>query len=65
VSATDGNVWHYVNVCFQCVVRGGTLTTCDETLALEWSRSRAPGGAAATSHPHPRRRARRVAAFVR
>src|SRR5207247_1368189 len=22
----DGNVWHYVNVCFECVVRGGTLT---------------------------------------
>ena len=32
----DGNVWHYVNVCFECVVRGGELTTCDETLALRW-----------------------------
>jgi 8-oxo-dGTP pyrophosphatase MutT (NUDIX family) len=32
----DGNVWHYVNVCFECAVRGGRLTTCDETLALEW-----------------------------
>src|SRR5439155_557914 len=32
----DGNVWHYVTVCFECVVRGGSLTTCDETLALEW-----------------------------
>src|ERR671924_2131653 len=32
----DGNVWHYVSLCFECVVRGGTLTTCDETLALEW-----------------------------
>jgi ADP-ribose pyrophosphatase YjhB (NUDIX family) len=32
----NGNVWHYVNVCFECVVRGGTLTTCDETLALRY-----------------------------
>jgi 8-oxo-dGTP pyrophosphatase MutT (NUDIX family) len=32
----DGNVWHYVTVCFECTVRGGRLTTCDETLALEW-----------------------------
>ena len=30
----DGNVWHYVNVCFECTAHGGTLTTCDETLAL-------------------------------
>jgi ADP-ribose pyrophosphatase YjhB (NUDIX family) len=30
----DGNVWHYVNLCFECVVRGGELRTCDETLAL-------------------------------
>jgi len=52
----DGNVWHYVNVCFECVVRGGSLTTCDETLALEWVTRRAAGGAAAEpSHPHPRR----------
>jgi 8-oxo-dGTP pyrophosphatase MutT (NUDIX family) len=32
----NGMVWHYVNVCFECAVRGGELTTCDETLALEW-----------------------------
>ena len=32
----DGNVWHYVSVCFECTVRGGTLQTCDETLALEY-----------------------------
>lgn len=32
----DGRVWHYVNVCFQCRVLGGELTTCDETLALDW-----------------------------
>ena len=33
----DGNAWHYVNACFECRVRGGTLTTCDETLALAWA----------------------------
>ena len=32
----DGNVWHYVNVCFECVARGGELTLCDETLALKY-----------------------------
>jgi ADP-ribose pyrophosphatase YjhB (NUDIX family) len=32
----DGNVWHYISVCFECAVRGGELTTCDETLALEY-----------------------------
>jgi 8-oxo-dGTP pyrophosphatase MutT (NUDIX family) len=32
----DGNVWHYVNVCFECVVQSGDLTTCDETLALAY-----------------------------
>jgi 8-oxo-dGTP pyrophosphatase MutT (NUDIX family) len=32
----NGMVWHYVNVCFACTVRGGELTTCDETLALDW-----------------------------
>lgn len=32
----DGNVWHYVSVSFECAVRGGSLTTCDETLALEY-----------------------------
>jgi 8-oxo-dGTP pyrophosphatase MutT (NUDIX family) len=32
----DGNVWHYVNVCFECRVLGGELTTCDETLALAY-----------------------------
>ena len=31
----DGNVWHYVNVCFECAVRGGVLATLDETLALD------------------------------
>ena len=32
----DGNVWHYVSVCFECTVQGGVLTTCDETLALAY-----------------------------
>jgi 8-oxo-dGTP pyrophosphatase MutT (NUDIX family) len=32
----DGNAWHYVNACFECRVRSGQLTTCDETLALAW-----------------------------
>jgi 8-oxo-dGTP pyrophosphatase MutT (NUDIX family) len=32
----DGNVWHYITTCFECAVLGGTLTTCDETLALAY-----------------------------
>jgi 8-oxo-dGTP pyrophosphatase MutT (NUDIX family) len=32
----DGNTWHYVNASFECRVRRGRLTTCDETLALAW-----------------------------
>jgi 8-oxo-dGTP pyrophosphatase MutT (NUDIX family) len=63
----DGDVWHYVNACFECVVRGGELTTCDETLALEWF---APQRLPATLLPNHRvrirdARTRRVAAFVR
>ena len=63
----DGNVWHYVNVCFECVVRGGALTTCDETLALRWvPLTRLP----ATLLPNHRIRIRdaghrRAAAFIR
>ncbi len=63
----DGNVWHYVNVCFECVARGGELTTCDETLDLRYfSLRRLP----ATLLPNHRirirdARARRAAAFVR
>jgi 8-oxo-dGTP pyrophosphatase MutT (NUDIX family) len=63
----DGNAWHYVSACFECRVRSGTLTTCDETLALEW--------AALSRLPRPMlpnhlirirdARARRVAPFVR
>jgi 8-oxo-dGTP pyrophosphatase MutT (NUDIX family) len=63
----DGNVWHYVTVCFECAVRGGELTTCDETLALDYY---APGRLPATLLAHHRvrirdARARRVAPFVR
>lgn len=31
-----GHVWHYINVCFECAVRSGRMTTCDETLALRY-----------------------------
>jgi len=63
----DGNVWHYVTVCFECVVRGGSLTTCDETLALEWVPLDALPAALLPNHRIRIRdaRARRVAAFVR
>jgi ADP-ribose pyrophosphatase YjhB (NUDIX family) len=63
----DGNVWHYINVCFECVVQGGELTTCDETLALAYvPLARLP----ATLLPNHRirirdARARRATAFVR
>jgi ADP-ribose pyrophosphatase YjhB (NUDIX family) len=40
----DGRVWHYVNLCFECAVRGGELQTCDETLDLKFfSPRRLPG----------------------
>ena len=63
----NGNVWHYVNASFECTVRGGTLTTCDETLALDWV---APQRLPRTLLPNHRirirdARTRRVAAFVR
>ena len=63
----DGNVWHYVTVCFECVVRGGSITTCDETLALEWVPLDALPAALLPNHRIRIRdaRARRVAAFVR
>ena len=63
----DGNVWHYVTVCLECVVRGGSLTTCDETLALEWVPLDALPAALLPNHRIRIRdaRARRVAAFVR
>ena len=63
----DGNVWHYVNVCFECAVLRGELTTCDETLALDYF---APGRLPRTLLPNHRirirdARARRVAAVFR
>ena len=63
----DGNVWHYVSLCFECAVQGGALTTCDETLALAWV---APARLPASLLPNHRIRirdacSRRAAAFVR
>jgi 8-oxo-dGTP pyrophosphatase MutT (NUDIX family) len=63
----NGTVWHYVNVCFECAVRRGRLTTCDETLALEYF---PPGRLPATILPNHIVRIRdacrrRAAAFVR
>jgi len=62
----DGNVWHYVNVCFECKALRGTLTTCDETLALDYF---PPGRLPKTLLPNHRirirdARARRAAAAI-
>lgn len=63
----DGNSWHYVNACFECRVRGGRLTTCDETLALAWVTLRALPRTLLANHRIRIRdaRARRAAPFVR
>jgi ADP-ribose pyrophosphatase YjhB (NUDIX family) len=63
----DGNVWHYVNVCFECAARGGELQTCDETLALAYVSPRRLPPALLVSHRIRIRDAcaRRVAPFVR
>ena len=63
----DGNVWHYINVCFECAVRDGTLTTCDETLALAWVPPARLPRTLLTNHRIRIRDARRrqAAAFVR
>ena len=63
----DGNVWHYVSVCFDCVVRGGELTTCDETLALEYFPLRKLPSTLLSNHRVRIRdaRARRAAAAIR
>lgn len=63
----DGNVWHYVSLCFECAVRGGTLTTCDETLALDYfSLRRLPDTLLANHRVRIRdARARRTAAYTR
>lgn len=62
-----GHVWHYVTLLFECAVKGGTLTTCDETLALKYF---SPRRLPATLLPHHRVRikdalARRALPFVR
>ena len=36
VTYPDGNVIHFVSVCFQCSPAGGTLTLGVETSALAW-----------------------------
>jgi ADP-ribose pyrophosphatase YjhB (NUDIX family) len=63
----NGTVWHYVNVCFECAVRGGTLTTCDETLELRYVSVRRLPGMLLPNHRIRIRDAcaRRVAPFVR
>ena len=50
----DGRVWHYVNLCFACELRRGTLRLAPgETLALEWF---APTALPASLVPIHRRR---------
>ncbi|HUF91212.1 MAG TPA: NUDIX domain-containing protein [Candidatus Limnocylindria bacterium] len=63
----DGNVWHYVSLCFECTVRGGTLTTCDETLALDYFPLRRLPATLLVNHRVRIRdaRARRPVAYVR
>ncbi len=63
----NGNVWHYVNVCFECAAHRGELQTCDETLALEYfSPRRLPGGLLSNHKVRIRDAcARRIAPFVR
>jgi ADP-ribose pyrophosphatase YjhB (NUDIX family) len=63
----DGNAWHYVNVCFECTVKGGELTTCDETLALAYFPLRRLPGTLLPNHRIRIRdaRARRAVAFIR
>jgi ADP-ribose pyrophosphatase YjhB (NUDIX family) len=50
----DGRVWHYVNLCFDCALRGGEARPAPgETLAVEWFRPAAlPSGLVS---PHRRR----------
>ena len=63
----DGNIWHYISVCFECVVRGGELQTCDETLALDYfSLRRLPSTLLANHRVRIRdAAARRGAPFIR
>ena len=63
----DGNVWHYITVCFECAVRGGALATSDETLALDYFPVRRLPLGLLSNHRIRVRDAgmRRVAPFVR
>jgi ADP-ribose pyrophosphatase YjhB (NUDIX family) len=62
-----GDVWHYVTICFECTVRGGELTTGDETLALQYVSPRRLPPTLLPNHRLRIRdaRRRRPAAFVR
>ena len=67
VTYPDGNVIHYVSSVFECAVRGGTLTCCEESLELAYF---APDTLPADTLPISRIRimdalTRRVEAFVR
>jgi len=67
ITYPDGNVIHYVSSVFECAVRGGTLTCCEESLELEYF---APDALPADTLPISRIRivdalTRRVEAFVR
>jgi len=67
VTYPDGNVIHYVSSVFECAVRGGTLTCCEESLELAYF---APDALPADTLPISRIRivdalTRRVEAFVR
>ncbi len=63
----DGNAWHYVNLCLECVIRGGELTTSDETLDLRFSPTRRLPGTLLPNHRVRIRDAvaRRAAPFIR
>ena len=67
ITYPDGNVIHYVSSVFECAVRGGTLTCCDESLELAFF---PPDALPADTLPISRIRivdalTRRVEAFVR
>jgi ADP-ribose pyrophosphatase YjhB (NUDIX family) len=67
ITYPDGNVIHYVSSVFECAVRGGTLTCCEESLELDWF---APDALPDDTLPISRIRivdaiARRIEAFVR
>ena len=67
VTYPDGNVIHYVSSVFECAVRGGTLTCCEESLELAFF---PPDALPADTLPISRIRivealTRRVEAFVR